>query len=61
MFTVQKAALLKNTARHERMIEACDKSPEDKKKNPKNKTFLKPAESSGCLMQLQQPLPYLEG
>lgn len=61
MFTVQKAALLRNTARHERMIEACDRSPEDKKQKTKNKTFLKSAESSGYLMQLQQPLPYLEG
>lgn len=29
MFTVQKTALLKNTARHKTMIEVCEKSPED--------------------------------
>lgn len=38
MFTVQKTALLKNTARHKKMIEACDKPPKIKKKK---KTFLK--------------------
>lgn len=45
MFTVQKTALvLKNTARHKKMIEACDKSPEDKKKKiiMKKKTLKKP-------------------
>lgn len=48
MFTVQKTAVLKNSARHQKMIEACDNSPEDK-------NFLKI-----CRELMQQPLSYLE-